>query len=369
MKPEEITKELARFNITDTAIAEMSNRYMALTITGINDKAGLDAVHRARMTVKTKRVEVQKTGKALREEANAYLKVVLTEEKRILTMLEPIEDHLQDEESRVTEELARLKAEAEAAITAKITGRHNLLFKMGCSLLDGNTFSYSGVAVAEKNKVATATDEQFAALVQTIQDALDEEVAERAKAEAEKKAEEERLAKVATEQAAEKKRLEAEQARIKKEQDAKEKELVEAQAKLKEQQAELAAAKQKLIDDEAARLKAIADEKARVEQEKVRAAELEAAKKAAAEKALADAEAKAARDKAEAEAKAERARLAAARKAARRPDKEKLTLYVETFNAIPKPELKTEDGLAVQAKIDELLSETVVAIETWIGEL
>lgn len=368
MEQETITKDLARFNITDAVISEKASQYMPLTIRGIDDKPGLDAVHRARMDIKGLRVAVQKTGKALREEANTYLKVVLTEEKRIISLLEPIEDHLSDEENRVVEEVARIKAEAAAKEEARIQGRRNLLFKMGCTW-DGSVFSFRGVEITKDVEIAKFTDELFDDLVGAIQSTLDEEAAERAAQEAAKKAEEERLAQIAKEQAVEKKRLEAEQARIKKEQEEKAKELAEKEAKLKADQEALATAKQKLIDDEAARVKAIEDEKIRVETEKKRAEELEKAKAEAAAKAVAAAAAKAA---AEAEAKRvreEKARLAAERKAARRPDKEKLQAYRLSFGTIPVPELKTEDGIAALEKIGKLVGDVVVVIDAIIEEL
>jgi hypothetical protein len=353
---------LVLFDITDAAIAELASRYMGLTIQGIDDKQGLDAVHRARIDVKTRRVSVQKSGKAHREKANAYLKIVLTEEKRVLSLLEPIEDHLSEEENRVVEEVARIKAAAEAAIAAKITGRQNLLFKMGC-VWDGTTFSYAGVEIAEKNKVAQASDEQFAELVQVIQSALDEAAEEKAEA-ARKQAEvEAELKRVASEQAAEKARLELvakqqreEQERLNRAREEEaarneqlrknaEKELAAAQEQIRIEKEALEAEKKRLVDAEANRLKAIEDEKVRIEQEKIRAIEIETAKQEAAAKAIADAEAKAKKDAEAKAAKEEAARLKAERKVARQPDKVKILAFVNTTNAsVLAPDVKSDEG-------------------------
>lgn len=351
MEIEAIKNELARFNITDTAIAELANLYMGLSINGIDDKAGLDAVHKARIEIKNKRVAVTKTGKSLREEANSYLKIVLTEEKRILNLLQPIEDHLSDEEGRVTAELARIKAEADAAAAAKIQDRVNNLFKMGCTF-DGVQYSYAGVPIAEHAKIKSATDEQFSTLVTELQSALDAAAAEKAAEEKRRLDEQAIILAVQQEQEAERQRLEvvAKQQRAEQERLAKERE--EAEAKIREQQAEIAAAKQKLIDDEDARVKSIEAAKVLAEQEKLRAEELERARAEAAAKALKEAEDKATREKADADAKAEKARIAAERKAARQPDRVKLTVWVKSFNDTnnPCPTLTSEEGKAIFKK-------------------
>ena len=94
MEEQEIKKELTKFNVTDAAIAQMNQEYMALTIKGVEDIKGYKAVHDARMTVVKKRTAVVKVGKELREEANRFNKIVIGEEKRILVGLGQIRPHL-----------------------------------------------------------------------------------------------------------------------------------------------------------------------------------------------------------------------------------------------------------------------------------
>ena len=60
---------IVKFVPTDTAIAELRDRYMALKINGIEDREGFKAVHEARMVVKTKRVDVEKKRKELKADA------------------------------------------------------------------------------------------------------------------------------------------------------------------------------------------------------------------------------------------------------------------------------------------------------------
>jgi hypothetical protein len=116
----EVTTQLQRFSLTDTAITAMRDAYMRLTIAGLNDVAGFKAVHSARMVVKDHRVQVEKVRKELKADALRYGQAVDGEARRITGLLEPIESHLAAEEKRIEDEkdriknAARLAAEAEA---------------------------------------------------------------------------------------------------------------------------------------------------------------------------------------------------------------------------------------------------------------
>ncbi len=115
---------MQKFAPTDTAIAEMSERFLPLQISGIDDAEGLKAVHSARMVVKSHRIQVEKVRKELKADSLAYGRRVDGEAKRITALLEPIERHLSDQEDAVIIEkeriknAARLKAEAEAKAAA-----------------------------------------------------------------------------------------------------------------------------------------------------------------------------------------------------------------------------------------------------------
>lgn len=113
MKTESINAELVKYNLTDTAIQNMSEQYMALRIDGIEDKKGYKAVHEARMIVKGKRVQVEKTRKELKSDAMKFCKTVDAEAKRITEKLSPIEEHLSSEERRIDEEKAEIKRQEE----------------------------------------------------------------------------------------------------------------------------------------------------------------------------------------------------------------------------------------------------------------
>ena len=115
---------MQKFAPTDTAIAEMSERYLPLQISGIDDAEGLQAVHSARLVVKIHRIQVEKVRKELKADSLAHGRRVDGEAKRITALLMPIERHLSDQENAVVAEkeriknAARLKAEAEAKAAA-----------------------------------------------------------------------------------------------------------------------------------------------------------------------------------------------------------------------------------------------------------
>jgi len=107
---------LQRFNITDSAIAKMRDEYLPLKIDGVEDKAGFDRVHKARMVMVKARTTTDKVRKELNAEAKKWIDTVNGEAKRITSLLEPIETHLVTEEQRIEAEAAaiRFKAQREA---------------------------------------------------------------------------------------------------------------------------------------------------------------------------------------------------------------------------------------------------------------
>lgn len=345
----EIT-EIVKFNVTNAEIAKLHADTKDLTIADVNDKQGYEAVHKARMVIKAIRVDVTKMGKGYREKANAYLKAVLTEEKRVLGMIQPIEDHLIDEETRYTEALAKIKAEVEAKEAARIKARVDRLYKLDCRF-DGKNWQYGGEDIASQDVIAHSTDEQFTDLVQMLEEAAAEIAEARAKEAAEKAAKEAELAQIAAEQ----KKKAQEQADL--------------QTKLDFERTQIEAEKQRLIDVEALRVKKEEDALRKIAEDKVRAEELERAKVEAREAALHEADMKAKRE-AEAIAKKEAAaKLAAERKIARMPDKTRLINHLQAIRDLPIPEMKHNEGVEVLQKINIALTEVLETAERWVEDL
>lgn len=104
-------KELKKYNMADAHIAGLSKQYMALKVEGVNDQKGYELVHRARIEIKTKRVEIEKIRKALKADSIKFGDVVDTEAKRIKSLLSPIEEYLISQEKIVEDETKRIKAE------------------------------------------------------------------------------------------------------------------------------------------------------------------------------------------------------------------------------------------------------------------
>lgn len=287
---EKVRPEFIEWRKQDAAIAEMRDKYLPLSINGIDDKDGFKAVHEARMVVKNTRIAVEKKRKELKEDALAYGRAVDSEAKRLTAMLEPIESHLEAEESAVTEAKEKIKRDAEEAKRLLLQQRLDALLACGI--------------VGNPSTTAAMSDVEFNANLATAKAAFVEKVKAEAEAAAKRKAEEESLA-------AERKRLE------------------EIQRQQKAEADRLAAEQKKLDDERLARERAVELEKAKAEAaEKARIeAERKHAEQQAREKA--EAEAKTAREKAAAEA-AEAARLKAE---AERPQREKIlaiAVLVET---------------------------------------
>lgn len=335
---EMVSQALQKFNLADAAIMKLSDQYMVLKTNGLKDTKAYAAVHEARMDIKGRRVDVQKKGKELREDAIAFQKAVIAEEKRLIGLLQPIEDHLEAEENKVNDEKARIKREAEEKEAARIQARVNVLFDYGCKF-NGVDYSMNGLSMSQ-SRVKEAPDEDFQSFCLKIQAMIDAENDRKAAEEQKRKEEAERLAKVAAEQEMERQRLAAiakaqaeQEAKIKAEQEAERKKIAAEQEAIERQKREIQA------------------QKDREEAEKKRKAELEAAAKAAAEKARIE---EAERIKREATEKAEKDRLAkieAERQEALRPDKEKLLAFADAIETVKCPEVsKASQAIIAEAK-------------------
>lgn len=196
--------ELRKFSPSDVAIARMAEQYMPLAIRDVNDAAGFKQVHEARMVVKSHRVEVEKTRKALKADALEYGRKVDAEAKRLTGLLEPIEAHLEVEEMRINEEKyrikneARLKAEAEAvrvrAEQEAEAGRQRAELVAERERLDADRR-----AMEEQRRMIEAEQQRLAKIEADRQRAIELEKAKAEAAERAKRETEERLAREATE--------------------------------------------------------------------------------------------------------------------------------------------------------------------------
>lgn len=337
--------ELVKFSVEAAEIEKLKAEYMPLKIEGIKDVAGYTMVHQARMEMVHRRTTITKEGKAWRDQISVGIKKEQAEEKRLLALIEPIETHLYTQERAVDDEKARIKAEAEEKEKARIQGRINRLFALGCKF-DGAIYRYKD-AVVLHHEIPGMSDQDFEQKLQAIETLVNQELAEQEAAllkqqEEEKKLaeEKERLAAIAREQAKKEAEMEAEADRIAKIQ-------ADKEAAIAKEQTKIEAEKRKLEEDK----------------------RIEAAKKEAAEKARIETEARLKReaeDKArrEAEAKAE-----AICREAMRPDKEKLLLWADKIAHIEVPEITSPQVLKIKKEAVERLYPVVEFIKTEVKKL
>lgn len=325
MDKEIIGKELAKFDLAESAVAEMRGKYLTLKVTSTTDTEGYKACREARIVVKNKRCDIEKRRKELKEESLKWGRTVDTEAKRLTALLEPIETYLESQEKIVDDEKKRVELEAARKLQEMIEHRLTLLAQYRKAARP-EVLSAMPEEVFQ-NELAMAKWE-YDLKIEEAKKLEEARKAEAGRLAAVQRAEAERLAKVAAEQAAENARLAEERRKIaiqQEEERRRQQEISDIQAR---KEAELHAERQKI----AAEKEALEAAKKREEFEKNHQIELEKAKKEAEKRAVAEAEAK---KKAEEEAKAKAESL--------RPDKEKIDKYFSSLVEIPVPIITSQE--------------------------
>lgn len=302
--PSVAAEALAKYSPTDAAIAQMRSEYMPIRVSGVDDKAGAEKAHGARMVVKNHRVAIEKTRVSLKADALAFGRAVDSEAKRLTSMLEPIENHLREQEEIVTKEAERRRLAEEAERIEILRGRMVALADVRSPLIEADVARMSD---AEFQSALNAANEAYFAAIE----------AERVAAE-ERRIESERLA--------------AERADLERQRAAQESERMERERVLAAERAAHEAEVAKIREQQDAERRRIEAERAAIEAEKAaaaRAAEIKAAEERAAA---------AAREQARIDA--ERAEAERARKEAMRPTVEKLTALADAVIALTVPDFQ-----------------------------
>lgn len=298
--------DIKRFRPADAAIAEMAQRYMPLKIRDVNDSTGFQQVHSARMVVKTHRVNVEKTRKALKEDALKYGRVVDAEAKRITALLQPIEQHLQEQEDAYNAARAKIKAQRLQERMDKLAAVEAVVASHIVEPMNDANFD---LLLSQKTQ-------EFRERKERERLEAEEKARQEAEAAAARKAEEERLQRERDELEAERKRLAAEE------------------AERKRQEEERLKAEREKLEEERRKLR---EEQERLEAEK-REAELQRAREEAAEKARQEAEDKARLDEEERVKREIAEREERERREALRPTREKLLVWVDGFHQVYPPD-------------------------------
>lgn len=260
----------------------------------ITNEDGYKQIHAARMTLKNQRVEITRRGKTARDDANAFAKAVIAEEKALIGIIEPEESRLQTIQ---TEHDERIERQRQAAIEAET--RRVEIIQDKIAELRGAISAVNSLGVPTPEKVQQFIDDVEAITVDKSFDEFEQQGHE-AKASTlamlreilaaanERKAEEARIAEERTElaklraadekrqaeEAAKRQAAEAEERRKREAEEKKQREVLEAQ---RQKQAE----EQKKIDAENKRLteeRAAIDKKEREQRASKAKAEAEAKK-------------------------------------------------------------------------------------------
>lgn len=281
---------IEKFSPKKAELMSLADTYRQLEIKGTDDKDGYAAVDAARKDLKKNRVQIQKQGKELRDEALKFQKAVIAAEKELVSLIEPVEKELAEKQEKIDQEIEKQKR------LDQLPFRQEKLASIGFTFEDATVLAMDDVQFAEFFNAKHA--EKIAADQKKIEEEKAKLAAEAARLEEERRLE--KVRKEAEEEAARKAKIEAEaaaaraEAALKEAQEKAEREKIEATERAEKEKQAAVEAERKRADAEK---QALIDEQNRKEKERIAAEE-------AAKKAEADKKAKEEAEKQEAEKKA-----------------------------------------------------------------
>lgn len=316
-------KQLAPFDDYKAKAEKLKKTAETLTVTDINDKAGMKLARATRLELKDVRVAIEKRRKELGEHHLRETQRINGDAKALKDLIEPLETRLLEQEQFAEREAARLLTELREIRTAELAP-----FLTGPLAVDVG-------AMPEAEYTSLFNDCKAA-----YEAKIEREAREKAEAEAAAKAERERIEAQRIENERLKKEAAEREAAAAKEREAAAALLAKERAEAAEREA-AAAAKAKAEREE---LQRKADEEARIVRERAAEAQRIADENARAQAAKAAAERKA-REKIEAEVAAKKAeddRLAAEKAAAEKaaanaPKKDKLIKFAMDVRRLSLP--------------------------------
>lgn len=209
------------------------------------DITDLKAVKEVRIELKNARVAITKTGKAMRDDANAFAKAVIAKEKELVGIIEPEEERLKEAEAA---EKQRVEREERKAL---LPARKERLDAIGDDFaitddelldMDGSQFEgYFNQRLASHNEAVREENERKEREIKEKEEALKREEETRAREEAARKEEREK----AEREAKEKEERLAREAKEKEEREAREKKEAEEKAAAEEKAKQEAEAEEK----------------------------------------------------------------------------------------------------------------------------
>lgn len=300
-------------------VSKMREQLETVVVQDENDKTNMKLANTIRLGVRQVRLDAEKTFDAKRAEVQVQMLVYKTEDQLWLKAKQTMQILTKEiEENARWKEETRQRFEAEQK-ELKIQQRMLQVAKFDPEL--------------NRSEFESMSDESFNLFLSVIEKTYNDKI------EAERKDEEERIAKEKAE-AEERERVRIENEKLKAEADAKEKQLAEERAKAEAERKAIEEKSRKEKEDADAKLKAERDAKEKLE------AEL---------KAKAEAEAKDKRDAEEKAAAELKAKQDAEKKAKAAPDKAKLNDFAKMLDELPLPELKSEEAKKVLTDAKTLL--------------
>lgn len=228
--------------VLDSSKAETQLREMltkTADIADVSDKDSRTLVHNAAMNLKNARVAIEKTGKTARDDANAFSKAVIAEEKRLIAIISPEEDRLlglrneydrkveeerQERERKERERVANIRSQIDAIKALPLESANDPSQQLHQTIHELTDFAIDDGFAEFQEEAAAAKWDAIEALKKLWDTAQSREaeaarlLAERERLEAERLAEEARLQaerdKLAAERKAEEDRLQAERAKL-----------------------------------------------------------------------------------------------------------------------------------------------------------
>lgn len=210
--------ELAKFDPTVDKLQAIAKEAQAVTITDFSNKDQIALVRTKRLELRDLRVSITKTGKSLRDEANAFAKAVIAKEKDLVAIITPEEDRLSSLETEaerlaeverrkgyLPERKAKLEAIGVELKDEELLAFDDIEFVTFFNAKESERLEAERIALEEAKKAEEARKE-----AEAIAEAKRKE--EEAKAEADRKAKEE--AEVRAKAEAEQKKLDAEKAKL-----------------------------------------------------------------------------------------------------------------------------------------------------------
>lgn len=207
-------KELEQFDPTVAELQKMVEATRDIKATDLEDAKQLTIVKENRISLKNARVRIEKTGKALRENALKFQKAVIAKEKELVAIIEPEEDRLaaiEEEAKKLVVRKVRLQKLPQLKERIESAGLSQFATKSDDELLelDDNGFeAYFNVLGASKIQHDAETVDAEARKLREEKEKLEREKEIRA-AEERAKVETEARIKKETEEKAEKERIEA----------------------------------------------------------------------------------------------------------------------------------------------------------------